>query len=152
MAETLREQQLQLARHIRDPQRNAPPPGIEARRLSVYRQLFLGNVQSLLAGSFPVLRASLADNQWSALTERFYADYRCQTPLFTELAGEFVAFLEQRGTDAPAWAVELAHYEWVETALSLSDSREPAHDPQGDLLEGVPLLSSLAWPLAYACR
>lgn len=150
MADTLREQQLQLAWHIRDPQRNAPPPGIEARRLAVYRQLFLGNVQSLLAGSFPVLRASLAEARWQALTEAFYADYRCQTPLFTELAGEFVAFLEQGGIDAPAWAAELAHYEWVETALLLSDSQEPAHDPQGDLLHGVPLLSSLAWPLAYA--
>ena len=85
MADTLREQQLQLARHIRDPQRNAPPPGIEARRLAVYRQLFLGNVQSLLAGSFPVLRASLAEAHWQALSEAFYADYRCQTPLFTEL-------------------------------------------------------------------
>lgn len=25
----------------------------------------------------------------------------------------------------------------------------PPHDPAGDLLEGVPLLSPLAWPLAY---
>lgn len=33
--------------------------------------------------------------------------------------------------------------------LLLSASCEPAHDPGGDLLEGVPLLSTLAWPLAY---
>ncbi|WP_259753246.1 HvfC family RiPP maturation protein [Pseudomonas sp. GCEP-101] len=149
MAETLRDQQLRMTRYIRDPQANEPPPGIEARRLAVYRQLFFGNLQSLLAGNFPVLHASLAREHWQALTEDFYAAFRCQTPLFTEVAGEFVEYLEGR-TDQPGWVAELAHYEFIETALLLSDNAEPPHDPHGDLLDGVPLLSSLAVPLAYA--
>ncbi|MFV3330451.1 DNA-binding domain-containing protein [Pseudomonas sp. NY15437] len=149
MAETLRDQQLRMTRYIRDPQANEPPPGIEARRLAVYRQLFFGNLQSLLAGNFPVLHASLAREQWQALTEDLYAAFRCQTPLFTEVAGEFVEYLEGR-TDQPGWVAELAHYEFIETALLLSDNAEPPHDPHGDLLDGVPLLSSLAVPLAYA--
>lgn len=149
MAETLREQQLRMTRYIRDPQANEPPPGIEARRLAVYRQLFFGNLQSLLAGNFPVLHASLPRERWQMLTEDFYAGFRCQTPLFTEVAGEFVEYLEGR-TEQPGWVAELAHYEWIETALLLSDKAEPAHDPDGDLLDGVPLLSSLAAPLAYA--
>lgn len=149
MAESLREQQLRMTRYIRDPQANEPPPGIEARRLAVYRQLFFGNLQTLLAGNFPVLQASLPRAQWQALTEDFYASFRCQTPLFTEVAGEFVEYLEGRA-DQPGWMAELAHYEWIETALLLSDNAEPAHDPDGDLLDGVPLLSNLAAPLAYA--
>lgn len=149
MAETLREQQLRMTRFIRDPQAHEPPPGIEARRLAVYRQLFLGNVQSMLAGSFPVLHGSLPAAQWRALIEDFYAHYRCHTPLFTEIAGEFVDYLETRD-DQPGWLAELAHYEYIETALLLSDSPEPPHDPDGDLIDGVPQLSSLAWPLAYA--
>ncbi|MEE9100409.1 putative DNA-binding domain-containing protein [Pseudomonas nitroreducens] len=149
MAESLREQQLRMTRFIRDPQANEPPPGVEARRLAVYRQLFFGNLQSLLAGNFPVLSASLGTKQWQSLTEDFYARYRCHTPLFTEAAGEFVEYLESRA-DQPGWVAELAHYEWIETALLLSDKAEPAHDPDGDLLDGVPLLSSLAVPLAYA--
>ncbi|MEE1923439.1 putative DNA-binding domain-containing protein [Pseudomonas sp. 148P] len=149
MDEALREQQLRMTRFIRDPQSNPPPPGIEARRLAVYRQLFLGNVQGLLAGSFPVLRATLADKPWQALVEDFYARHRCRTPLFTEVAGEWVDYLEKR-EDLPGWMAELAHYEWIETVLLLSDSADPAHDPEGDLLDGVPLLSSLAMPLAYA--
>ncbi|CAM3375562.1 hypothetical protein GCM10011247_14290 [Pseudomonas plecoglossicida] len=64
MADTLQAQQLRMSRHIRDPQANPPPPGIEARRLAVYRQLFFGNLQSLLAGSFPVLHACLAPGEW----------------------------------------------------------------------------------------
>lgn len=152
MDEVLHDQLMRLALHVRDPQRQAPPPGIEARRLAVYRQLFLGNVESLLAGGFAVIRSSLKSQQWQALVHAFYADYRCRTPLFTELAGEFVAYLEAGVGDAlqtPPWLAELAHYEWVEGALMLSDLSEPVHDPQGDLLDGVPLLSQLAWPLAY---
>ncbi|MFF5868254.1 DUF2063 domain-containing protein [Pseudomonas sp. NPDC012596] len=148
MAETLREQQLRMARFIRDPQANAPPPGIEERRLAVYRQLFFGNMKSLLSGSFPVLHATLTSDQWQALTEGFYASHRCQTPLFTEVAGELVDHLQTR-EDLPGWVAELAHYEWIETVLLLGENTEPAHDPGGDLLEGVPLLSSLAVPLAY---
>ncbi|HDS1754756.1 putative DNA-binding domain-containing protein [Pseudomonas sp. M5] len=149
MADTLREQQMRMARFIRDPQSNPPPPGIEARRLAVYRRLFFGNVQSLLAGSFPVLQASLGPERWLALIESFYANHRCQTPLFTEVAGELVEYLQNRA-DQPGWVAELAHYEWIETVLMLSDGTELAHDPNGDLLQGVPLLSCLAAPLAYA--
>lgn len=149
MAESLREQQLRMTRYIRDPQANEPPPGIEARRLAVYRQLFFGNLQSLLAGNFPVLHASVPREQWQGLTEDFYASFRCQTPLFTEVAGEFVEYLEGR-TELPGWVAELAHYEFIETALLLSNNTEPSHDPDGDLLDGVPLLSSLCTPLAYA--
>ncbi|MNF29761.1 hypothetical protein D3C76_276760 [compost metagenome] len=152
MPDLLHEQLLRLARHVRDPQRHAPPPGIEARRLAVYRQLFFGNVQSLLGGAFPVLEASLGARRWQALVHAFYADYRCQTPLFTELAAEFVTFLEEqvnRDQDLPPWLVELAHYEWVESALLLSDEDVPAQDAGADLLDGVVQISPLAWPLAY---
>lgn len=150
MAEALHEQLLRMARHVRDPQRHAPPPGIEARRLAVYRQLFFGNLESLLAGAFPVARASLGSARWQALVQAFYADYRCRTPLFTELAGEFVDYLEAgEAPDVPEWLAELAHYERVESVLLLSAADELAHDPHGDLLDGVPVLSPLAWPLAY---
>jgi hypothetical protein len=152
MTNNLRDQLMQMARHIRDPQHNASPPGIELRRLEVYRQLFIGNVESLLAGSFPVIRACLGTTQWQLLVERFYANYRCRTPLFTKLADEFVIYLEERvseNLDIPTWLAELAHYEWVESALLLSDASDPPHDPNGNLLDGTPLLSCLAWPLAY---
>ncbi|MDF0729629.1 putative DNA-binding domain-containing protein [Pseudomonas entomophila] len=148
MADTLREQQYTLARHLRDPAANPPPPGIEARRLKVYRELFYGAVEGLLAGSFPVLRQSLGEARWHARVRDFYANYRSQTPLFTEVAEAFIDYLQGIEPDAP-WQLELAHYEWVEAQLYLSDAEDPAHDPTGDLLEGEPLLSSVARTLAY---
>lgn len=158
--DTLTAQQDALAAYIRDPERVPPPPGIEERRLKVYRDLFFNNVESMLAGNFPVLRKLYGDDGWRTLIRTFYRDHGCQTPLFTELAREFLRYLEARaspdksrdaGHDDPPWLQELAHYEWIELALQISEARidDIAHDPDGDLLDGRPLVSPLAWPLAY---
>jgi hypothetical protein len=145
-----------LAAHIRDPERAPPPPGIEERRLKIYRDLFFNNVDNLLAGNFPVIRRILGDAGWRAMIRGFLRDHDCQTPMFTELAREFLRYLDERaagdaGRDDPPWLRELAHYEWVELALQISDAAlgDIAHDPDGDPLAGRPLVSPLAWPLAY---
>lgn len=148
MTNTLREQQFVFARHLRDPNRNPKPPGIDDRRMKVYRDLFFNSLQSQLASGFPVMRQTLEGSAWLGLIRDFYTDYRSQTPLFTELAGEFVGYLQTRNDDPP-WLAELAHYEWMETKLHLCDARAPEHDPDGDLIEGTPVLSPLAVPLAY---
>lgn len=153
--ETLRLQQARLAAHVRDPDTQAPPPGIEDRRLKVYRELFYNSLQGLLAANFPVIRKLLGDDAWHALVREFYRDHRCTTPLFPELPREFIQYLQERedpGQADPPWLVELAHYEWVELALDLSEASDQVtrHDADGDLLAGVPVLSPLAWPLAYA--
>ncbi len=150
----LRELQTAFSSHIRDPEHVAAPDGIEDRRMKIYRELFFNNIQSLLASNFPVMRALFDNDRWFGLIRGFYSEHRCQTPLFTEVAKEFLRYLQeghgQREGD-PAFLYELAHYEWVELALSL-DERElddiPA-DPDGDLLEGIPQLSPLAWVLSY---
>ena len=151
LRDTLREQQFTLARHLRDPAGHPPPRGIEERRVRVYRELFFNNIEGLLASGFPVIHEILGETKWKTLVRAFYVDHRSQTPLFTEIAAEFVAFVEARGEEAglPPWLPELAHYEWVEQALFVSDAKAPAHDPDGDLLDGVPVLSPLALPLAY---
>ncbi|HEY0503441.1 MAG TPA: putative DNA-binding domain-containing protein [Lysobacter sp.] len=146
----LRAQQFALTRHLRDPQGQPAPPGIEDRRLAVYRELLFNNVESLLAGNFPVIRTLLDDVQWHGLVRAFFRGHRSQTPLFTELGREFLRFLEAREGNDPAFLPELAHYEWVELALQISDAALPPHDADGDLLADVPVLSPLAWPLAYA--
>jgi hypothetical protein len=147
----LRAQQVRMARHLRDPGTHAPPQGIEERRLRVYRDLFFNAIESLLAGSFPVIRETLGEAGWKALVRAFYARHRSRTPLFPRVAGEFVDYLDAQADDAMLhpWLPELAHYEWIEQALYTSDATLPAHDPEGDLLEGIVLLSPLAMPLAY---
>lgn len=147
----LREQQLELTRHLRDPQQVAAPADIEDRRLAIYRELLFNNIANLLGGNFPVIRKTLGETRWLVLVRDFYRDHRSQTPLFPEVAREFLRYLEALPQLAPPFLGELAHYEWVELALQISEARieEVAHDPRDDLLDGAPVLSPLAWPLAY---
>lgn len=149
MDERLRQQQFSLARHLRDPLGNAPPPDIEERRLRVYRELFYNAIEGLLASGFPRLRGLLGEQQWHGLVREFYREERSHTPLFTRIAGVFVDYLRQRGEYRPAWQAELAHFEWSETRLYLAEPDDPPYRREGDLLDGVPLLSSLALPLGY---
>ena len=147
---SLREQQFALTRHLRDPAAAPAPGGWEERRLQVYRDLLFNNISSLLAGNFPVIRALYGDG-WPTLVRTFYRDHRSQTPLFPEIGREFLRFVEARPDVGPPFLAELAHYEWVELALQISEARlaDVPHSPDGDLLDGVPVLSPLAWPLAY---
>ena len=149
-------QELQFAftANVRDPDGMPAPRDIEERRMEIYRDLLYQNVQNFLAGSFPVLRKISTDERWHGLIRDYFRDHRAHTPLFPKMPREFLHYLEQERGLQPGdfpFLFELAHYEWVELALSI-DSREidlAGIDVDGDLLEGVPLLSPLAWPLVY---
>ncbi len=143
-----------FASHIRDPDAFGAPEDIEDRRMKIYRDLFFNNIQSLLSSNFPVLRTLYKKEGWLQLVRDFYAEHRCQTPLFPEVAKEFLRYLQdvrEHEERDPAFLLELAHYEWVELALSLDerDLDEQDANPEGDVLEDIPVLSPLAWPLSY---
>ena len=149
-----RDLQRSFAAHLRDPQHNAPPPQIEDRRLAVYRELFFNNVASMLSSTFPVLEKILGRERWLRLARDFYAEHRARTPRFLEVPREFVEYLmQERGEREgdPPFLAELAHYEWVELALAIDAAEVPIAgvDPQGDLFDGRPVISPLAWTLAY---
>ncbi|KFN50329.1 DNA-binding domain-containing protein [Arenimonas composti] len=150
----LREQLRAFAAHLRDPEAAPVPDGVDVRGAGVYRRLVFDNLGGLLGGVFPVARRLLGKAAWQALVADFLREWRCRTPLFPGIGGEFLQYLAQRGDAAgdPPWLQELAHYEWIELALDLSDA-DPgaiAHDPDDDLLAGRPLLSPLCRVLAYA--
>ncbi len=151
---SLSEQQYRFAAHIRDPANNPAPDGIEDRRLAIYRELFFNNVSKFLASTFRVIRKILGEEAWIRLMRDYFAKHRAETPLFPEMPYEFVRYLEAERdpqADDPPFLLELAHYEWVELALAV-DAAEPDLDDidrEGNLLEGLPVLSPLAWPLAY---
>ena len=65
----LRQQLDALAAHVRDPDAHAGPPGIEARRLKIYRDLVYNNLDGLLAGNFPVIRKTLDDADFFLVTQ-----------------------------------------------------------------------------------
>ena len=143
-----------FAGHIRDPENVPAPEGIEERRMAVYRELFFNNIRNLLATMFPVIRKLHSDDQWHAKIRAFMQHHRAETPYFLQLPQEFLAFLqneyELQDDDYP-FLLELAHYEYVELALSISEEVNDLDgvDPDGNLLQQVPVKSVLAWVYAY---
>ena len=147
-------QQYAFAAHIRNPEKNPGPEGIEERRMKIYRELFYNNVEGFIANTYPVLRRILPDDRWHAMMRDYFAQHISHTPLFPEMPREFLKYLEHEREpqpDDPPFLLELAHYEWVELALSLLDEKIDATeiDAQGDLLDGIPVISPLAWVLSY---
>lgn len=145
----LRAQQHALTRHLRDPASVEAPAGMDPRRTGVYRRLLFNNVSGLLANGFPVSVALLGESRWNGLMKQFYGTHECQTPLFTGLAAEFVEWLRNLPDPPHPALAELAHYEWVETALYQMDAEPLRPLASGELRDLHLQLSPLAWPLLY---
>ena len=149
-----KDRQYAFAAHIRDPQNVAAPEGIEDRRMAIYRKLFFNNLFGLLGTFFPVMRKIHSDEDWQRFIRGFMRHHQAQTPYFLQLPEEFLEYLQNEfeplESDYP-FLVELAHYEYAELALSVSEDETDMADvdPDGDLLRGVPVKSALAWAYAY---
>lgn len=148
-------QQIQQAfiAHIKDPEHQSAPAGIEDRRMAIYRELFFNNVEGFIASAFPVLKSLYKDADWQALVRQFFIQYQCSSPYFLHIAEHFLHYLQQDYVTTeydPVFMLELAHYEWTE--LYLATKQLPhAETPLGtEQITLAPLyLSSLAMVLAY---
>lgn len=145
--------QKQFADHIRNPAKNTGPENIEARRLKIYSDLFYNNVESFIARAFPVLRKIHTDAQWHNMVKDFFEKHHSQSPYFLHIAQEFLTYLEieRDSSDDFPFLLELAHYEWVELALDVSQDEIPDSDFEtpGNLLVKPIVFSPLAWLLQY---
>ena len=122
--------------------------------MSIYRELFFNNLLQLLSGTFPVLKKLHTAEKWRGLVRQFMIQHKAQTPYFLRIPKEFLEFLENEyelTEDDFPFLLELAHYEWAELALSVSeaDNDDLRFDAEGDLLNGIPMKSRLAWSFAY---
>ncbi len=163
--DSFKQVQQQFAAYIRNPDSAQPPPGLEARRLKVYRELFFNNVKGFLDTAFPVLKTLYSDHNWTALAQQFFSHYSCHSPYFLHIAEQFVAFLQgyQATANDPAFLAELAHYEWAELYIATQVLSQPQLALAPAQLSGEPLLntrlqlSELAmlcayqWPVQQIC-
>jgi len=152
--ENFKDIQYAFTRHMRDPENNPSPEGIEDRRIGIYRELVYNNIESFIANSFPVLRKITADEQWHEMLRDYVCRHQAHTPLFPRMPLEFIQYLEherQEKAEDPSFMLELAIYEWAETSISL-DTREidmDGIDVDGDLLAGIPVLNPIIMPQTY---
>lgn len=149
----LQRYQLAFTAHIRDPGAHPRPVGVEARRMKIYNALLYTNIEGFLLACFPVLRDVLGARKWAKLVRAFFSTHRSRTPYFRQIPDEFVQFLQNEWTPPegyPPYLLALAHYEWIELVLSVSNrSLDRAVDAAGDLLDGMPLLNPVLANLRY---
>ena len=145
--------QQDFATYIRDPDNAVAIDNIETRRMKIYSELFYNNVQGFAASAFPVIRQLLGDEVWHEMVRDFMITHHCKTPLFHEISREFLDYLnnERDTSNDPIFIKELAHYEWVELALSFAaeDYISTPIEAEQDCLDLKLSLSPLALSLAY---
>ena len=153
-AKDFKEVQYAFTRHMRDPENNPAPEGLEDRRIGVYRELVYNNIESFIGNSFPVLRKITPDDQWHEMLRDYVCNHQSHTPLFPRMPLEFLQYLEHERKERPqdpSFILELATYEWAELSIAL-DTREidlDGIDIEGDLLAGVPVLNPIIMPQTY---
>ena len=144
-----KETQKAFAAHIRDPEKNPMPDGIEDRRMNIYRDLFINSISGLLGGSFPVIRTLYeTEEEWKTFIRTFFKKEHNKTPHFPEIPREFVDFLKDHCPEDKPFLAELAHYEWLELYLDkhhaeFNSNAKIAEHPNM-LLEQIPVISPLA--------
>ena len=144
----LRDYQACFAARIRDPRQQARPKGVPARRMRVYEELLFNNLEGFLLACFPVTRKLLGARPWHRLAKGFFAEHRCTSPLFRDIPGAFLAWMQTRASEQVPerpYLYELMHYEWLELAVA-TDPVEVEVDAdelgrEGDLLDDVPVLN-----------
>ncbi|AQS36840.1 hypothetical protein Sps_01675 [Shewanella psychrophila] len=138
--------------YIKEPSRPLPE-GTEARRMKIYRDLFFNNINGFVTSAFPVLKSLYSEEDWLALVQEFFVTHDCQTPIFIEIAQEFVVFLQSEyllKESDPVFIIELAHYEYMELVVAVAKDN-PLHQNIQEPIEQVSLcLSDTAKVLQYS--
>ena len=121
--------------------------------MAVYARLVYNNVESVLANVFAGLREIVGKRTWRALVRDFLRRHTVESPYYSKLPDEFLAYLSTRegGPSLPPFADDLCHYAWVKYALPLApDMPDDSFDDDPLGLDDPVAVSSLAWPLRYA--
>ncbi|MBU1190149.1 MAG: putative DNA-binding domain-containing protein [Gammaproteobacteria bacterium] len=146
--------QADFAARIRDPRGQPRPQGVPARRMRVYENLLFNNLEGFLLACFPITRKILGVRAWRKTVRQFFTEYRCHSPLFRDIPGEFLAWMETSAEQLfpkRPYLYEFMHYEWVELSVSIHPDEivASAIDPEGDLLDGKPILNPAAQLVCY---
>ena len=140
--------QAQFSAHIRNPSHNKKPPHVNSNRMAVYKKAVFNNIVESVSICFPVCQAVIGKRAWQRLMREFVATYAAGSPIFREIPQQFLLFLEHI-ENVPAYFKQLAHYEWVELAISSQQTQPVIRSEQTDLLYEKPILAAAHMLLEY---
>lgn len=143
-------QQYQLAftAHIRNPTLHKKPAKVNPQRMAVYRNAVFHNIFESVSVCFPVCQKVLGKRAWHRLIRHFVVNHQAASPIFRDIPKEFLAFLES-AVDAPTYLQSLAHYEWVELAVSALETPNIATSTTANLIDEMPVLAPANILLEY---
>lgn len=140
--------------HIRNPNLHKKPAGVVPARMAVYREAVFNNIFESVSVCFPVCQAAIGKRAWRALLKSFVKSYPAQSPIFREIPQQFLQFLnalnsQPQQKSLPAFLTALAHYEWVELAVSTLPTETIKLSKNTHLLGEKPVLTPAHMLLEY---
>ncbi len=140
--------QQEFTAHIRNPKAHKKPAGVNATRMAVYREAVFNNIFESVSVCFPVCQVAIGKRAWRKLLKDFVKSYAAQSPLFREIPQQFLHYLNSQSS-LPAYLAQLAHYEWVELAVSSQQTANIPLSQRTDLLNEKPVLAPAHMLLEY---
>lgn len=133
--------QLAFTAHIRNPKLHAKPEKVVDARMAVYRESVFNNIFESVSVCFPVCQNVLGKRKWRQLIRSFVSNHSASSPLFREIPQQFLAFLDvlslskthtsNTTIDLPPYLKQLAHYEWIELAISSKQTGQSSAQAPG---------------------
>jgi uncharacterized protein len=124
--------QQQFLAHLRNPEHKPLPNGFAEQGSAVYVDLLYHKFNESLALCFPVTHDILGEEAWRCLVKAFIAEHCCTLPYYRQIPDEFIRYLqtERCSETDPPFLLELAHFEWVELVLAVTEADPvPAFSP-----------------------
>lgn len=140
--------QLEFTAHIRDPKSHKKPAGVVPARMAVYREAVFNNIFESVSVCFPVCQAAIGKRAWRTLIKEFVKNHAAKSPIFREIPQQLLLFLNTQKSQ-PAFLAELAHYEWVELAVSSQPTAPIKLSKKINLLSEKPVLAPAHMLLDY---
>lgn len=146
--------QQEFTAHIRNPKVHKKPVGVVPARMAVYRDGVFNNIFESVSVCFPVCQRAIGKRAWRMLLKDFFKSYPAQSPIFREIPQQFLRYLnalnsQPQQKSQPAFLAALAHYEWVELAVSASQTEPINLSKKTNLLSEKPVLTPAHMLLEY---
>ncbi|MDO9141649.1 MAG: putative DNA-binding domain-containing protein [Methylobacter sp.] len=116
--------QRQFLAHLRNPGQQPLPTGFDPQGVALYTDLLYNKFNDSLTTCFPVTQAILGEKAWQQLLKSFIARHRCLSPYYRQIPDEFIQYLQTEWVNHTGlpYLLELAHFEWVELILAITDA------------------------------
>jgi hypothetical protein len=151
MLKNFRQFQFALARHLRDPLSSPAPEGVDPTAANACNQEMVQHLCEVLEPVFPMTHALLGDELWQYAVRLFLKEAPHHTPWVSRVQRAFIEYVGQSPEmqSLPAWMQDLAHFEWLQSAITTTLVTWPQFDATGDVMQCAVVLNPTHVEAAY---